>query len=101
MNKIQFIRRKLEADKTKNIKSVNFYDIIVDGKSLFDQFISSQDNMVSSFGFYDDKKLNLNILNEFLKTKTSELDTGRTLLFVCRECGDIGCGAITLEIEKK
>ncbi len=100
MNEIRFVKRNLEANKNKNVESKCFYDVLVDGKSLFDEFISTEENMVSCFGFYNDKKLNVNISNEFLKNKTSDLVTGRTALFVCRECVDIGCGAITLEIEK-
>lgn len=101
MNKIRFAERTLEADASQNVKAIRFYDVLVDEKSLFDEFISAEDNMVCCFGFYNDKKLNGDCSDEFLTIKTSELNSLRTPLFVCRECGDIGCGAITLEIVKK
>lgn len=99
MNEIKFIKRILETDKKRNIESKCFYDILIDNKSIFDE-LESDDNNACIFGFYNDKNLNIDIVNQFLKTKDSELQTGRIMLLVCRECGDIGCGAITLEVQK-
>jgi hypothetical protein len=31
----------------------------------------------------------------------SRLSSGRRLLYICPECGEIGCGAVTVQIEKK
>ncbi|MEO8233865.1 MAG: hypothetical protein ABI549_00495 [Flavobacterium sp.] len=100
MNKIEFIKRTFEADKKKNIKPIFFYDVLIDGISLFDELECDENNSVCIFGYYDKKNLNIDIINQFLKTKPSELDTGRISLFICRECGDIGCGATTIDIQK-
>ena len=100
MNELKFIERALKEDKKRNAELRNFYDIIVDGKSLFDQFVDAESDLASIFGFYNDSNLNIQIVDEFLKIQKSELESERTMLFVCRECGDIGCGAITVEIEK-
>ena len=99
MNEIKFIKRILESDKKRSVESKSFYDILIDNKSIFDE-LESDENNACILGFYNDKNLNIDIVNQFLKTKDSELQTGRTMLLVCRECGDIGCGAITLEIQK-
>ena len=101
MNELKFINRTLQEDKKRNAEARDFFDLIVDGNSLFDQFVDAESDLASSFGFYNDAKLNIQIVNEFLKIQKSELESERTMLFVCRECGDIGCGAITVEIEKK
>ena len=101
MNNLNFKKRTLESDKKRNAESRSFYDVIVDGKSLFDQFVDAHSDLALSIGFYHDSNLNTQIVNEFLKSQKSKLESGRTLLFVCRECGDFGCGAITVEIERK
>ena len=100
MNKLKFIERTLKEDKKRNAELRIFFDIIVDGKSLFDQFVGAESDLASIFGFYNDSNLNIQIVDEFLTIKKSELESERIMLFVCRECGDIGCGAITVEIEK-
>ena len=99
MNEIKFIKRILESDKKRSVESKSFYDILIDNKSIFDE-LESDENNACILGFYNDKNLNIDIVNQFLKTKDSELQTGRIMLLVCRECGDIGCGSITLEIQK-
>ena len=98
MSSIKFIERTF--NKIGNQSEVSFFDVLIDGNSLYDQFNLDQSRKVCRFGYYRNKQLNMDTINEFLKIKPSELETGRTMLFICRECGDIGCGAITLEIEK-
>ena len=100
MNKLEFRKRTLVADKKLNARSRSFYDIIVDGQSLFDQFVDSDSRYASIFGFYDSRRENIPVIEQYLLRKKSEQETGRHLLFVCPECGDIGCGAITVEVEK-
>ncbi|MBK7292201.1 MAG: hypothetical protein IPI78_19385 [Chitinophagaceae bacterium] len=40
-----------------------------------------------------------NLVNEILLRKKSSLETGRIMLYVCPECADIDCGAITANIK--
>jgi hypothetical protein len=37
----------------------------------------------------------------FLLRAAPDLGNGRVLLFVCPECGDIGCGAITIAVRRE
>ena len=98
MSSIKFIERTFR--KIGNQREVSFFDVLIDGNSLYDQLDLDQSRNVCRLGYYRNKQLNIDTINEFLKIKPSDLETRRTMLFICRECGDIGCGAITLEIEK-
>lgn len=100
INSIEIKQRTLRSDSKRNAESRSFYDLIVDGKSLFEQFIDEDSDMVGHFGFYNDVKLNLQVIDEFQLKDRSKLESGQSMLFVCRECGDIGCGAITVKIKE-
>jgi len=43
---------------------------------------------------------NLATLAALLGTKDPDTEDGRVLVYVCPECGDIGCGAYALRIER-
>jgi hypothetical protein len=73
-----------------------YLDFIVDGQSLF-EIISSELIGRLGWGRSETDKESVNIL---LLKKQPDLPNGRCLLYVCPECGDIGCGAITIKIEK-
>jgi len=100
MNTIEFKKRTLKADPKRNAESRIFYDVIVDGKSLFEQFIDAESDMVGNLGFYNNVDLNLKTIDEYQLKGKSELESGQNMLFVCRECGDIGCGAITVKVDQ-
>ena len=56
-------------------------------------------DQVGIFGWIPDKWYENDRIDEFLGLSPPELTTGRTSFYVCPECGDIGCGAITAKIE--
>ena len=75
-----------------------YIDFIVSGKPLSDILQTKSYDMISSLGWEIDTDYEKQIIKEFLKQKPSELATGRTIIYGCSECGDIGCGAITADI---
>lgn len=74
-----------------------YFDFIVSGQSLGQLFGLPDFDLIGTFGWTDNKE-NTQI-DEFLGHAKPELETGRTCFYVCPECGDIGCGAITAKIE--
>ena len=40
-------------------------------------------------------------VEELLRRREPVLKTGRCQLYICPECGDIGCGAVTVRIERE
>lgn len=76
-----------------------YVDFIVSGQSLGQVFGLPDLDMIGTFGWTEDKELENKTIDEFIGKATPELETGRTMFYVCPECGDIGCGAITAKIE--
>ena len=74
-----------------------YLDFVVDGHSLGDMLDAG--DVIGCLGWgvpeYDDNQVQTLLLKQ-----PSPLETGRVMIYVCAECGDIGCGAITAYIEK-
>ncbi|MCK7591633.1 hypothetical protein M0G43_13680 [Subsaxibacter sp. CAU 1640] len=100
MDTIKLIPRKLPGNTKERIIERNVFDIVINGKSLTDKLIEGKLDTIPVFGFYGQTNYELETIMEFMLEKDSDLDSERIKLFICRECGDVGCGAITVEIEK-
>lgn len=73
-----------------------YLDFIVDGQSMF-EMISG--DLIGRLG-WGTNEIDKESVNILLLKKPPDLPNGRCPLYVCPECGDIGCGAITIKIEK-
>ncbi len=92
--------RKGETLKNGSTKVGRKYiDFIVSGQSLGQLFGLPDLDLIGTFGWTENKEYENKQIDEFLGLITPELKTGRTCFYVCPECGDIGCGAITAKIE--
>ena len=47
-------------------------------------------------GWNENEKYNRHVLNVFRLKEKSELESKRVMLYICPECGDIDCGAVTI-----
>lgn len=84
---------------------LRYWDIAVDGQLLRDLFFEASGPgggagdyapvLVHNWpiGMSDDVLV-------LLGDRPPELPTGRVPVFVCSECGDLGCGAVTLAVER-
>jgi len=76
-------------------------DFIVNGISLFAATKAQGLDMCGRFS----SDLNASLNNEFQQVfnllAQPDTPSNRVMLFVCSECGDIGCGAITIKITKE
>lgn len=92
--------RKGASDKNGLKKTDRKYiDFIVSGQSLMEIFCLLNYNLIGTFGWSENVEFEIKKIDEFLGNEKPELETGRTCFYVCPECGDIGCGAITAKIE--
>lgn len=92
--------RKNETFNNNSTKADRkFIDFIVSGQSLGQLFGLPNFDLIGTFGWTENKVQENLQIDEFLGLTKPELETGRTCFYVCPECGDIGCGAITAKIE--
>lgn len=50
---------------------------------------------ITLFGWVPNQEYESHILNVFKLEEKSQVKSGRVMIYVCPECGDIDCGAIT------
>ena len=75
-----------------------YMDFIIVGQSLRDYLGLKNKSLVTPFGFFPSKEEQIRVLNEFRLHQKTQLSHNRIELYVCDECGDISCGAITAKI---
>lgn len=75
-------------------------DFVVNGKSLLHALVEEagghSDFMGRFVAGYPD--VNKTALSELLCRLSPTIEGGRTLLYICPECGDIGCGAYAARV---
>jgi hypothetical protein len=76
-----------------------YFDFFVSGRSLRTILNIENDDLITPFGWGANKEYDKHVLNVFRLKEKSELDSGRVMIYVCPECGDIDCGAITATIK--
>jgi hypothetical protein len=78
----------------------HFWDFVVNGKSLWEE-LGKRHDMVSVFCEEYAKETSVNAAARLLLQQKADMPNDRRSLFVCSECGDLWCGAITAIVEKQ
>ncbi len=76
-----------------------YFDFLISNQLLGKLFGIPKSDLIGAFGWSENIEYENKRVDEFLGLRKPELETGRSCFFVCPECGDIGCGAITGKIE--
>lgn len=76
-------------------RAMRFIDFIVDGSPLS----SRMGDRVTSFG-WGALPLQLEAVDRLLGRCAPDLPSKRVALYVCAECGDLGCGAVGVVVER-
>jgi hypothetical protein len=78
----------------------HFLDFVVNGESLWET-VGKQHDLVSAlcvdYTIAEAEKA----VGRLLLTENADLPNERRSLFICSECGDLGCGAITAVVAKE
>jgi len=84
---------------SSNKKEQHYFDFLVSGQSLLKLLGVDSYDLITPVGTNMTTEFERNLVNEILLRKKSSLETGRIMLYVCPECADIDCGAITANIK--
>ena len=76
-----------------------FLDVLVDSHRLLDRIGWEGADLITPIG-WGVPAAQLSAIRQLQRDEPSTLPSGRVLLFVCPECGDIGCGAIAVRITR-
>ena len=100
-------RGEVEAllSKASGKLEVDWLDFVIDGQSLGNIFSaigqgSTAGDLIGCLGWAANRPYEDDLIRRLLLKEASELETGRFLLYVCPECGDVGCGAVTATIDE-
>jgi hypothetical protein len=75
----------------------DYLDFVINGQSLSE--LLQVGDFIGSLG-WGSPTFDEQILGELLLKQLSDLRENRCRLYICPECGDIGCGAITVQVYK-
>jgi len=93
MNSLQLKWKRREGGGGKTQR--DYLDFVIDDVSLSEKF---GDN-ISCFGWTVPSE-NEKAVRRLLLEEPADFPNNRRSLYVCAECGDLGCGAVSLIIEK-
>ncbi len=74
-----------------------YVDFVIDGRSLFDALNAADQDLIGVLGWAG-KGTDLVTIEQLLLRRDAPFPDGRHMIFVCGECGDIGCGAIRADV---
>ena len=84
-------RRKVAAGQTGR----DYFDFIVNGKSLIE--ILEPSDLIGCLG-WGRPEIEKHTIAQLLAKELPEPESGRVPIYICPECGDLGCGAVTARI---
>jgi hypothetical protein len=93
--RLELVRRTRPGGGGRTERS--FLDFEVDGSSLFDLLVARGHDCITPLG-WGDRALERATLRRLRLEDPPSFAGKREPLFVCAECGDLGCGAVTARI---
>ncbi len=94
------IREGMQCANGTSKSEQHFLDFVVDGESLWEALGESHD-MVSILCAEYSADETAKAIGRLLLNEKADLPNDRRSFFVCSECGDLGCGAITAVVERQ
>jgi hypothetical protein len=86
----------VEAERVSGRRTL-YLDFAISGQPLRE--IVEPGDFIGLFGWLD-RSFELTFFARLLLREPSELPSGRVPIYICAECADLGCGAVTTRITK-
>ena len=96
MNFLQLQRATRQGAANKHER--HYLDYVISGQTLLEILGIDKYDLITPFGWDGNKEYERGLLHVLTLRRKSDLETGRVMLYVCPECGDIDCGAITAKV---
>jgi|SRR5687768_11940677 len=96
LNRLELVWRERPGGGGQSQRS--WLDFLVDGASLNDTLKAG--GYIGSLG-WGDPEVEASSLQQLMQGERSQLPDGRVMIYVCAECGDLGCGAITVAVRRE
>ena len=93
----------IEAESEDVKTTRRFLDFAVDGKRLYEAMLAQGIDNISPIWLDETSTVieeSAKAVARLLGEEPGDAPGGRVSLYVCSECGDLGCGAVTVEIER-
>ena len=92
------LRRTIYDESVARHPESHYLDFMIDGQRLADRLMVAPD-MTTLLNRAWLPSVEGAVLELLGQRPAEGLDTGRVFLFVCGECGDLGCGAVTAALD--
>ncbi|MFN6965016.1 MAG: hypothetical protein ACK4S4_14800 [Pyrinomonadaceae bacterium] len=76
-----------------------FLDFVIDGNSLYEQLYEKCGDFITPFGWLPSEETQ-KAINRLLLIDGADFADNRRSIYVCPECADLGCGAVSALIER-
>jgi hypothetical protein len=99
MNTISLLKTERAVSGLGSQIKRTFLDFVVDGVSLYEK-IGRRHDLISTLWMDPPmhKEEQVKAIRRLLTLDAGDLSNGRVSLYVCPECGDLGCGVISAQI---
>ena len=94
-SKIELVWRTRQGGGGKTYRK--YLDFVIDGQSLRD--ILQPGDLIGCLGWLS-SQAEEQLIRQLMLRQPSQLENQSYELYICPECGDLECGAITVQIEK-
>jgi len=100
MNTVELLKTERAVSCLGSQIKRTFLDFVVDGVSLYER-IGRRSDLISTLWIDPpmSREEQDKAIRRLLTLDTGDLPNGRVSLYVCPECGDLGCGVISVQID--